>query len=98
MSGGDIVFIDKRVAARMPSQPASENPGAEDMYFRKDIVEDMVKQARGGAAPEFFIQILDNGEYGLIALSNFGRVFILPHDGEKWIPDSADLPDFEAES
>lgn len=92
---GDIVFIDKRVAARMPEQPSEK--GAEDMYFRQDIVEDMVKQARGGAAPEFFIQILDNGEYGLIALSNFGRVFILPHEGEKWIQDSAALPDFSQE-
>lgn len=72
MVGPETIFIDERVADRMPGLPDPNDEKVEVQYFRWDVVQSMVRQA--GGPPEFVVQLLSD-ETGYIALTNYGRMF-----------------------
>ncbi len=82
MSAPEAIFIDERVADRLPAEPP-ESDAPTVHYMRADIVAALMHQASGDT--EFFIQVSwMPGERGLLALTNFGRIFRKPPDSNFW--------------
>ena len=89
MNAPESVFIDARVAERLPAEPP-ETDAPTVQYMRMDIVQAMVQQAHGGA--EFFIQVVP-GDNELLGLSNYGRLYCKQYTDPGW--KEMKTPDFD---
>lgn len=90
MVGPEVVWIDPRVAARLP-EPNEENSGLVQ-YVRADVVARLEREA--GGPGEFLIQIIHHptnpGAHNMMAaLTNYGRIYFCEVVTGKW---SAEMP------
>ena len=95
----DIVFIDPRVAFRLPSSKANAaevqaGGSAEPVgYIRQDIHEKAVRSA-GTRERETIVQILTNPDGRLVGLSSWGRVWAFVSEKKEDLPAWVAITDF----
>lgn len=90
MRAPTAVWIDDRVAGTMPTEkdPELAERGVEQVLFvRDDIVKRMIADARGGDEVVVQIGSRDNsrGQARLVALTNYGRIFVETVGGWKGV-------------
>lgn len=78
MDGPEIIFIDRRVASTIKTEP--DDHETDIQYFHWKVVRDMVQQSQGPS--EFFVNICQDNRRGLWALTNYGRLFRMKRDEE----------------
>lgn len=82
MKAPEEIFIDERVAGTMHTT----EPGVGNVhYLRADIA-----RKRFGRPAEFFVQVIDRADEGMVALSNTGELYQLISN--RWEPFDADSP------